>query len=236
MVPKKNPVHRGKNPVPPWKNLVFLHTFLCRNTHPPGSARPSPHPCPALQARSGRSLSCTCDRIFASVLFFPGTCEIFPHVREQWRGKKFCFGKRRKLTSWIEATLPTALRLTERYAHATCWAAAFCMYTMVHKSQQLSQIWMLTLTVTASCGSFGFFRITSSGCRAFECSSVSMTKRWCYWVPRWVQWLESGSMIAAQIECKCVNANIAITRRWLSKCCANEVECNKSRIYFRRRW
>ena len=52
-----------------------------------------------------------------------------------------------------------------------------------------------------------------------QCSSVSMTKCWCYW------WFERGSMNAAQIECKCVNENIAIARKWLSKCYKNFVAC-----------
>ena len=38
-----------------------------------------------------------------------------------------------------------------------------------------------------------------------------------------VQWLEGGSMNAAQIECNCLNVNIAITQRWLSKRGANSV-------------
>ena len=32
-------------------------------------------------------------------------------------------------------------------------------------------------------------------------------------------------MNAAHNECNCVNANIAIAQRWLSKCCANSVVC-----------
>ena len=40
-----------------------------------------------------------------------------------------------------------------------------------------------------------------------------------------MQWLERGSMNAAHNECNCVNANIAIAQRWLSKCCANSVVC-----------
>ena len=32
-------------------------------------------------------------------------------------------------------------------------------------------------------------------------------------------------MNAAQIKCNCVNANIAIAQRWLSKCRANLVAC-----------
>ena len=40
-----------------------------------------------------------------------------------------------------------------------------------------------------------------------------------------MQWLEGGSTNAAHKECKCVHANITIVQRWLSKCCANSVEC-----------
>ena len=42
---------------------------------------------------------------------------------------------------------------------------------------------------------------------------------------KWAQWLERGSMHAAQIECNCVNANIAIARRCLSKFCAISMAC-----------
>ena len=48
------------------------------------------------------------------------------------------------------------------------------MYTMLHKSRQLSQILIHTLTVTHSRGSFSFFRITSSGCCA---AAASMQRR-----------------------------------------------------------
>ena len=35
----------------------------------------------------------------------------------------------------------------------------------------------------------------------------------------------SGLKEAVHNECNCVNANIAIAQRWLSKCCANSVVC-----------
>ena len=78
---------------------------------------------------------------------------------------------------------------------------------------------MLTLTVTQSRGSFGSFHIMSFGCCGISAAAWAST----VWLRRsagateLVQWLERGSMNAAQMECNCVNANIGIARRWLSK-------------------
>ena len=78
--------------------------------------------------------------------------------------------------------LPAMQRSTERLAHASCWAAAFCIYKMLHKSWQLSQISMQTLTVTPSRGSFGFFAWRFQDAAVQRSGGASMTKRWCDWV------------------------------------------------------
>ena len=54
---------------------------------------------------------------------------ILSRVREQ--GKKSV--QKEKLTYCIEASLPAARRRTKRRAQASCWAAAFCMYKMLHE-------------------------------------------------------------------------------------------------------
>ena len=83
----------------------------------------------------------------------------------------------------------------------------------------LSHCWPSSWFVTPSRGSLSFFRITSQSVQRHECSGVSVT-----WV--WVQWLERGSVNAAHIEGYCVNAKIAITWTWLSKCCAIVLACD----------
>ena len=40
-----------------------------------------------------------------------------------------------------------------------------------------------------------------------------------------VLWLEKGSVNASEIECNCVNANLAIAQTWLSECCVNAEAC-----------
>ena len=166
--------------------------FLYRNTHvpphTPGRARPQP---PSLTGPPSRPSPLGPLRPRGQALaakFFQGSVPFFfrdiPDFTLASRNEGKIRYKRRKLTYCIEATLPAVPRRTERRAQASCWVAAFCMYTMWHKSLQLSQISMLTLTVTPSSKSLGFFRITSSWCPGAAASvqsrgGRSMTKCGC---------------------------------------------------------
>ena len=99
-----------------------------------------------------KSCPATAIEFFLQYQFFPWTYCFFPHVREK-------FSNKGKNTKWansaycVEETLPAAPRSTARCAQASCWAAAFCVCTLLYKSLQLPQISMLTLTVTWSGGS-----------------------------------------------------------------------------------
>ena len=81
---------------------------------------------------------------------------------------------------------------------------------------------------------WGFFRITSSGCCCISAAAWVWRNPllssyghliWSAGATEWVQWPERGSMNAAQIKCNCMNANIAIARRWLSKGYSNFAAC-----------
>ena len=98
------------------------------------------------------------------------------------------------------------------------------MYTMLHKSLQLSQISMLTLTVTPSRRAFGFFRKRLQGAaasvqrREYDAGEVQVRLSGC-----------SGLNEAAMPQHECgsdrMNTNVAIVRRWMSRCCANSMAC-----------
>ena len=158
-----------------WHSSIFLSTFLSRNTHvtPPARPEPGQHPCPAplpchlarpcppcplwpsqvLHLQPNFSLSTV-------TVFFLRHQGFFPCVRQ--RGKDSVQKEKTHLLCW-SSFAPRSVQYIS-CAQETCWAAASCMYTMLHMSWQLSQISMLTLTVTPSYGFFCFFHITSSGC------------------------------------------------------------------------
>ena len=151
----------------------ILAYVICRNTHvpppPPGSAQPpSRHGPPSRPGPPGplqpSDPAPATEFARAQYRFFSGHTGFFPRVREQSKNSVQKEKSLRKLTYWIAVTSPAVPRRTELRAQAPCWTAAFCMYRMLHKPRQLSQISMRTLTVIPSRGSFGFFRITSSGC------------------------------------------------------------------------
>ena len=170
------------------KQAPASHLAPARQPEPP-SLRPS-GPVPATEFSHYRFFS------WAHRIFFQGT------------GKKIVTKGKDSLTALKRPCPP---RSAARCSQKSCWAAAFCMYTMLHKSLQLSQILMLTLTMTPSRGSFGLFCIVSSRC---YCISAAAWVRQSAGAKEWVQWLERGSMNPAQIECNCVNENIAIAQRW----------------------
>ena len=142
---------------------LFLCKVLCRKTHVPRPpARPWPGPGPPSRPgppfRPGppgplRPSGPASAIEFFPPFFFPGHTGLFPRVRK--RGEKWYKSLKSKLLYCRETTLPAAQRSTERCAQASCRAAAFCVYIMLQKSWQLSQISMLTLS---SRGSFGISR------------------------------------------------------------------------------
>ena len=222
----------------PWQTALklcsslFLPTFLFRNMHVPlASHCPVQSPCPApnpgqvLPTCFCPVLSGTFNWIFPSAPFLFRAYSSFPwRERCEGKGKIMCI--RRKLTHCIAAALPAAQRWTERCAQASCWAAAFCMFKMLHKSLQLSQISMRTLTVTPSCGSFGFFHITFSRSR-FCCTVQRLDEAYSFQATAPTHLVqmrgccglkEEAWMLLMQHSRECcwcvpVNVNIAIAQR-----------------------
>ena len=101
--------------------------------------------------------------------------------------------------------------------------AALLHKLLVHKSLCWPSLW-LHLVETSACFAPGLPGATVLV--QWSLSGVSMTRCECSVVltaTEWVQWLKRGNVHAAQIECYCVNANIAIAWTWLSDCWANHV-------------
>ena len=136
-VPGENPV---KNAGFPRQTPLKLHsklclcTFLCKITHvPPPSRFPTqPSPIPALPCLPSPAQPA----LAPATEFFPHNNEktgFFPHVNEKISKKQKNWYKKRILTYLIKETLPAVPRSTERCALASCWAAPFCIYIMLHK-------------------------------------------------------------------------------------------------------
>ena len=166
-------------------STLFLRTFNVgtRKSPPlPCPARPQPRsrpgprsrtcpPCPLLPSparvrhlRPNFSLSTVF--LLGNSFFFPRHAGFFPHKKEIGQGKNLArrekFGQREKLTALKR--IYTQRRAAHNVVPRHLVELQPSAYTMLRKSLQLSQISMLTLTVTPSRGSFGFFRITSFGC------------------------------------------------------------------------
>ena len=228
--PGKNPQRKIRQKIPDFflsiqlRNGVLAYSsarfYVGTRTSPhlPCPALPPPPflPCPCLHpgpadipARHSLSApaqrTCNCYLIFPSAPFFS-----FSH-----EGRRENFGTKgeNSLTALKQPCQShcAAPCRTEHCAQASC--CSFCMYTMLHTSLQLSQISIETLTETPSCGSFCFFRITSSWCCSAAASMQQREYKRSAGATEWMQLLERGSMNAAHSECNCVNANIAIEQR-----------------------
>ena len=182
--PLENPGKLGKYPVPFGKNQVKntwfsplysppkWHSSLFHARPPPPLPGPAPIQAqPANQALPPAQRSCISDQIFPSEYSF-----FWGHTRFSLAWGKIRY-KRRKLTcSALKPPCPSrraTQRHTERFAQASCWA--FCMsYTMLHKSLQLSQISIHTLTVTPPRG----FTTASLALRR-SCAVLVLLQRLC---------------------------------------------------------
>ena len=145
---------------------LFLRTYTHEHARPsapqpcPALSCPCPHPAlPALPSLSAPAKqSGTCNWIFPglSTVFFSGHIEFFPRVRE-W-GKNSVQKEKIHLLHWSDLARCAAPHRTlcPGILLSSSLLRPFCTYIMLHKSRQLSQISMLTLTVTLSRGSFCF--------------------------------------------------------------------------------
>ena len=230
------PLYNEKNPVKntcffPWQTIpkqnssLFLRTFLCSNTCVPppplrlGPRPPSrpfpPIPAQPFQPAPAQPGQAPATEVFLKYRFFSGTYRIFSS--REGTMEKFGTNEENSLTMLKHFVCCAAPHKT--LCPGTCWAAAFCLYTMSGYSGLKEAAWML-LRSNATAWML-ILQSRGPGFRSLPSGPAGVAADWCppiRWLPRppTPSQIQAASQAQPEPERLCPRlSRAATTRGWL---------------------